>query len=135
VDAFVAEVAPHLAAELADHRSREWRRNSVADTLARGRAWRFESVPVREVLVVRAERALYELFARHGYRLREIVQDPGLLTEPAYGDHLAGEDVAYPILLALRRDGYSHVFDGVHRAVQLVRNGETTLDLCVGELP
>ena len=135
VDAFVAELVPHLAAELADHCSRDWRRNSVADKLARGRAWRFESVPVREVLVVQAERALYGLFARHGYRLREIVQDPGLLTEPAYGDHAAGEDVAYPILLALRRDGHSHVFDGVHRAVQLVRNGETTLDLCVGELP
>jgi hypothetical protein len=103
VDAFVAELVPHLAAELADHCSRDWRRNSVADKLARGRAWRFESVPVREVLVVRAERALYGLFARHGYRLREIVQDPGLLTEPAYGDHAAGEDVAYPILLALRR--------------------------------
>lgn len=135
VDAFVAELTPDLAAELADRCSRDWRRNPVADKLARGRGWRFESVPVREVFVVRAERALYGLFARHGYRLWEIVQDPVLLTEHAYGDHVAGEDVAYPTLLALRGDGHYHVFDGVHRAVQLVRNGQTTLDLCVGELP
>jgi len=134
VDGYVAELAPHLAAELADRCSRDWRRNSVADKLARGRAWRFESVPDRQVLVVQAERALYGLFTRHGYRLWEIVQDPELLTEPAYGDHAAGEDVDYPILLALRLDGHYLVFDGVHRAVQLVRNGETTLALCVGEL-
>ena len=65
---------------------------------------------------------------------REGAQDPALLTEPAYGDHVAGEDVPYPILLALRRDGHYLVFDGVQRAVQLIRNGETTLGLCVGEL-
>jgi hypothetical protein len=56
-------------------------------------------------------------------------RNPELLTEPAYGDHAAGEDVDHPILLALRRDGHYLVFDGVHRAVQLVRNGETTLGL------
>jgi hypothetical protein len=75
VDAHVEQLAPHLAAELADRCSRDWRRNSVADRLARGRAWRLESVPVREVLVVQAERALYELFTRHGHRLWEIVQE------------------------------------------------------------
>lgn len=76
VDACVAELAPHLAAELADHCSRDWRWNSVADKLARGRGWRVESVPIREVLVVRVERALYGLFARHGHRLWGIANDP-----------------------------------------------------------
>lgn len=78
---------------------------------------------------------LVPVFAHHEYRLREIAQDPEPLMEPAYGDHAAAEDVAYPILLASGRDGHDLVYDGVHRAVQLVRNVETTLHLCAGELP
>lgn len=133
VDAFVENVSPADARELGEICSR-WRDNSVADKIERaGRAhWTIRTVPTDDVEVDQAESTavLSAAFALHDYRLVPIARDTVVLAQPPYSEHQTGELVAQRVLLAIAHPERLRIFDGIHRAIQLVRNGERQLEIC-----
>jgi hypothetical protein len=114
----------------------QWRRNGVADILARSRLSKFTNVPPEQILLRPAETELRERFQSLGWRLVAIAADPLVLASDPYRNHAPGEMVAFPTCLAEPVPGavgeYSMI-DGMHRALQLVRNGEPAIPLCVVE--
>lgn len=69
-----------------------------------------------------------------GYRLNAIATDSRVLMDPAYRDHNVGEPVKFPVCLARfepRQPGFYRVVDGRYRSIQVVRNGEREIPLCV----
>ena len=111
-----------------------WRGNNIAADLSLGQDVEVVEVPVAQILLRTAEPRLGSLFDGHGDRLSAIAADPALLTEPEYRNHVPGDPVAMPICLATpdaTEPGAFRVIDGMHRAIQLVRNGQATIRLCV----
>jgi hypothetical protein len=111
-----------------------WRRNGVAQKL---RTWRMvESLdaPVEAIQLREAESDLRQRFAQLGFELVAIANDPVVLAADAYCGHMPGDPVGFPRCLATREPGGRYrILDGMHRAIQLVRNGERTVPLCVGD--
>lgn len=113
-----------------------WRRNGVASKLAAARRATLETVPIEQLLLGGAE-SKFEyrlLWARNGQRLVAIAADPELGMLPPYRDWLPNQAVEITRCLvepdSFDSDAYK-VIDGIHRAIQLVWNGATALDLCV----
>ena len=108
----------------------KWRNNGVYRRLTCAAQWVITEVPAESVDVQRAEPCLGEIFRRHNWKLIEIAHDEDLLNKEPYCLYEVGKPVAYPVLLALQKGDRFRVFDGIHRAIQLIRNGETVLRLC-----
>lgn len=109
------------------------RRNDVAVRLAEPGRWEIIRAPAADVEIAQAEPALADIWRRHGYRLSAIARDPDVLSSHPYSQRQANIRPAYDVLLASRHGASYRVFDGVHRAIQLVRNGELALTMCVPE--
>lgn len=110
-----------------------WRNNDIVAKL-RGHRVDFVKVPVGDVFLSQAEDWLGADFRRLAYRLTAIAADPVVLAAPAYRDRADHERIDYPWCLARPHPvvpGAFKVFDGMHRAIQMVRNGEATIPLCV----
>jgi hypothetical protein len=59
---------------------------------------------------------------------------PTLLGAKEYRDQQRSEAITFRTCLATRESGPGErfrIFDGMHRAIQMVRNEETTIPLCV----
>lgn len=110
------------------------RRNDVAARLAEAERWEMVRTPADDVEIAQAEPSLADLWRLHGYRLSAIARDPDVLSSRPYSERRANGRPAYDVLLASRRGDRYRIFDGVHRAIQLVRNGEQALTLCVPEV-
>ena len=130
VDAVVAAMSlPELIA-VADACSR-WRGNGVADRL-RGHGSYMADVPVGSVYLRPAEGWVTPVFAANGWRLVEIARDPRVLAGEPYRGLEPGRRVEFATLLADEQgSGLFRLIDGMHRAIQLVRNGEQIVRLCV----
>lgn len=108
-----------------------WRNNGVSGRI-RGRATSWATTPIDVVYLGAAEQDLAPLFAENGWRLRDIARDPRVLREPPYSQHSATTVVAFATLLAEPLPGGEYLLvDGMHRAIQLVRNGKASIHLCV----
>jgi hypothetical protein len=129
VDGFVDGLRDSEAVLLTEACGR-WRNNGVADAL-RGRVADLVDVPTGDVYLRCAEPWYACVFERHHFRLVEIASDSDLLAGEPYSDHKPGDEVEMPICIAepLPGGGY-RLFDGMHRAIQLARNGEPTIPLC-----
>jgi hypothetical protein len=108
---------------------KEWRKNEVFKKLTECNRWRRIEINVRDVYVQQAEPHLAEYFEQNDCKLSEIAADQELMSKEPYSRHKPGENVAYPVLLAHQKGSRIVVFDGVHRAIQLARNGEMTVQL------
>lgn len=94
-------------------------------------SWSIRSVPLDELEVDQAEPTaeLARAFAQHQYRLVDIASDPFILGQPPYCEHQPGEQVGLPIALAIPHPVRLRIFDGIHRAIQLARNGQSEIDV------
>jgi hypothetical protein len=111
-----------------------WRNNSVSSDLKRSQTAVLEGVAVGLIRLNDAEALLHDAFVRNGRLLTRIASDPEVLADPNFAKHSPGEPVNLPICLAKpdpEAPGKFRVIDGVHRAIQLVRNGESSILLCV----
>jgi hypothetical protein len=127
---FVGRLTDHHLCEVTRCCDYNWRNNGVYKRLTCAAQWVITEVPAEFVDVQQAERCLGEIFRRHNWKLIEIAHDEDLLNKKPYCLYEAGKPVAYPVLLALQKGNRFRVFDGIHRAIQLIRNGETVLRLC-----
>lgn len=137
VDAFVEGLGDDALIQLTRCCS-IWRNNSVARELLPAQSVELLDVPVAQILLRVAERDLEPYFARNGYRLTSIARDLGLLAAPPYRDQGPGEVVRFARCLAKRETetpDHFRIFDGMHRAIQLVRNGDPRIPLCVVSEP
>jgi hypothetical protein len=131
VDEFVARLSRNDARQLTEICSR-WRNNSVADKIAAAGdvRWSIQAVPAMELEVDQAEPALGSAFTAHDYRLVDIARDSFILSQPPYSEHQVSDRVEFPLTLAVPHPVRLRIFDGIHRAIQLVRNGETQIEVC-----
>jgi len=111
-----------------------WRENGVAPHLARARQVEYVRVPTAAILVREAEQGLVPAFRRNSFWLTAVAIDPEVLSSEPYRSCTDHEEVDLRICIARRepgRPGEYRLIDGVHRAIQLYRNGEREIDLCV----
>lgn len=133
VDAYVDALADLELAKLTECCG-SWRNNGIARKLSRRQTPRYIDAPVENVLLNQAEPWLGPVFRQHGDRLAAIAQDQRVLGADAYAGHQPGEEVRYRLCLANpvpNIEGIYRVFDGMHRAIQMVRNGDAQIPLCV----
>jgi hypothetical protein len=136
VDAFVAGVEDQALIDLTGCCGL-WRRNRIAENLTRWQSTHFIDVPIENVLLKRAEKVLWPVFD-HLEALIAIGVDDEVLAYPVYAARSPGEQIDYKWCLARPepgRQGIYRIFDGMHRAIQMLRNGETHIPLCVVEDP
>jgi len=115
-----------------------WRNNGIAEKLSPQQTPWFIDVPVENIQLNQAERYLGPLFRRHDGWLAAIAVDPVVLRHHAYSGHEPGETVNFRCCLAYPvpdNEGIYRVFDGVHRAIQMVRNRDTRIPICAVEPP
>jgi hypothetical protein len=110
-----------------------WRDNGILGKLSQGTEWTVEEVPIAIVDLQQAEPQLGPVFAKNDFRLTAIASDPEVLRSEPYCLRVPGQAVDYPVLLGVRSGGRFRVFDGMHRAIQLVRNGERVVKICASE--
>jgi hypothetical protein len=111
-----------------------WRGNGIAGKLSRRQIPTCIEVRVGDVLLNQAEPWLGHVFRQHDGRLAAIAQDQRVLGADAYSRHRPGEEISYRVCLAnpvRNAEGTYRVFDGMHRAIQMVRNGDAQIPLCV----
>jgi hypothetical protein len=111
-----------------------WRDNGIAAKLHHGQTVTFVDVPVEAVLLNQAEGYLAAVFKANGDQLIRIARDPIVLGAKAYCDRQPGEVIAFRWCLANREPGPGdlyRVFDGMHRAIQMIRNEDKAIPLCV----
>ena len=130
VDGFVAGLADPLLVELVQFCG-QWRGNDIATRLSPLQRHHETSVEAGGILLSPAEVELVHLFERNDWRLTAIATDPAVLASWPYHNYRRGEPVAFPVCLATAEDARFRIFDGMHRAIQLVRNGEQAIPLCV----
>jgi hypothetical protein len=134
VDELVARLQPETLDALSKCCSNEWRANpDLYEQLTSSDTWTEKNVDVESILLKQAEPRLGQLFAELGYRLTAIAADRRVLSSHPYCLRTPGELVDYPICLAKRSSGTFRVFDGIHRAIQLVRNGQGQIPLCFSD--
>jgi hypothetical protein len=130
VVAFVGSLSDDSLVSLVEACDARWRRNGVSATLRLGSGWAIRSVDIGSVDVQQAEPSLGDFFRSHRSRLVDIAADARLLEHCPYSGWTKGEAVPYPVVLGLNRGGRMRLFDGIHRAIQLAINGETTVQVC-----
>jgi len=132
-DSFVLDLRDEVLVRLTNCLSL-WRNNNVRHELSRSQAAQFEEIKVELIRLNDAEPALHQAFERNGRELARIAIDPEILANANYSRHQPGERVELPICLA-KPDPDSpmkfRVIDGVHRSIQLFRNGHAQVTLCV----
>lgn len=106
---------------------RDWRKNGVFDKLSSCDVWDRVHAAVQLVDVQQAEPRLAHLFRRNDFHLVRVACDPELWTNKPYCDWEPGREVAFKTCLARSSSARYTLFDGVHRAIQMVRNGERTI--------
>ena len=126
-----------LSSELLDGLAKccsAWRKNpNLYTQLTSSNEWVLEDVEIESINLEQAEPCLAWLFAELGYSLTAIATDRRVLSSRPYCDSAPGDPVDYPICLAKRYSSTYVVFDGIHRAIQLVRNGQRRIPLCFSD--
>jgi hypothetical protein len=133
VNRYVETLTHEEAVELTECCGR-WRRNGIAERLATLQETQYVSVPVASILLRPAERDLAHIFERNRWRLPAIASDAELMSAEPYRSCRAGQPVDFAVCLAepsASAPGMFRMIDGMHRAIQLFRNGEPHITLCV----
>lgn len=109
-----------------------YRGGGVGGRIARHRQWTMlRGVAVEKILLSPSEFWLHALFFRNGHRLVSIAADKQLWQAAPYSSWSPGRRIEWPICLAERMPGEQfRIIDGTHRSLQMMLNGEKTIDLC-----
>jgi len=130
-DDYVQGLSDHELVELVDC-CEAWRGNGVAAKLRGGRLRGVSEVPISAILLRQAEPELGLAFARLGWRLDAIARAPEVLETDPYRRHDPLEPVIFRTCLSDPADGgFYRLFDGMHRAIQMARNGERAISVAV----
>lgn len=129
VNRFVQQLDSKLVERLTEACS-SWRKNDVFSKLKAFSEWNEVQVAIDLIKVQQAEPDLAHLFKKNEFRLDIIARDQEILAAEPYRHYAAGNQVAFPICLALKSNEAYQVFDGIHRAIQLARNGHKNIDIC-----
>ncbi len=109
-----------------------WRNNDVYSKLSRfdEKEWLTEKVEINSIFIQDAEGTLKSLFNKHNHKLVDIVNDGELWMNEPYRSW-SNHEIKYPVLLAMKfnEDRYK-IFDGIHRAIWMVKTGYSQLCLC-----
>lgn len=109
----------------------QWRENGAAHKLDKFQDWRDEEIEIGSIFVYPAEECLNTFFAENDFSLLRIVADQRIMSSKPYYTYTPGSKVDFKTLLAIKKGNTNyHIFDGVHRAIQLAVNGEEVLYLC-----
>lgn len=111
-----------------------WRGNALARKLAAASSAALFSAPIDRLLVAPAEQEYEYLFARNGWSLVGIAADPELRTLTPYSAFVRGAPVTEARCISeadSRGPDRYRIIDGIHRAIQLVWNDASAIDLCV----
>lgn len=130
VDAFVLGLSDPKLVELTRHCD-TWRNNGVSKYLSPHQHTEFVNAPIENVLLRPAEGFLRGPFEQLGWSLSAIAGDQEVLQARPYVGEQPSQPVAFATCLAEPRGQNYRLIDGMHRAIQLVRNGETEIRLCV----
>ena len=130
VDAFVQSLNGFQLKTLTQSCDIDWRKNGVFDNLSRHSSWLERSIPIGLVDVQQAEPRLAYIFERHNFRLMEIVSDPELWSQEPYADWNLNGSVQFLVCLGRLKSGRYKLFDGIHRAILLCRQGARNLEIC-----
>jgi hypothetical protein len=108
------------------------RQNGVYRKILNHDSWYLvPGVDLDKISVSPAESWNIELFERKCFKVVSIARDSELWKVKPYSGWNAGRQVEFRTCLAVGFSrGRYRIFDGIHRAIQLVRNGETTVDIC-----
>ena len=88
-------------------------------------------VDMRNVSLSPAEAEVNAIFERSCHKVLLVASDPELWTVKPYSEWEPRTQVEYKTCLATRFSrGRFQLIDGTHRALQMAKNGETTIDLC-----
>ncbi len=114
--------------------SKEWRRNPIYDKLTRYFIWEEKEIPIDIIYVQQAEPippSLVNIFKKHNFKLLGITNDSELWEyKPYNSDFSKGRKVEFPLCLAEKIDESKYIiFDGIHRAIQMARNGQQYINL------
>jgi len=131
VDEWVDAQDDGILSDLTEAIDSQWRHNGVAKKIERHGKWKHIECPIEEVRARQAERPYANIFERNEFLLIRLVEDAQLGSLPPYCCYTVGASVAHKTLLAKSDGDYWRIIDGVHRAYQLVLNGEQKLSLCV----
>jgi len=132
VNALIESLSDSCVLELTKFCDR-WRNNGVFKKLVAADTWLEVDAPTSEILLQQAEPELAHIFQRNEFELLKIVADPELLAHEPYRSRKPGETVSFSTCLAKSSKGRCRIFDGMHRAIQLARNGCGTISLCYSE--
>lgn len=127
VDRFVARLGEDELTSLTKTCDHDWRKNHVYDKLVKARTWQEAEIPIDSIDVQQAEWELGSLFERNGFRLSRVIADPALATFEPYKSSHVGSVVEFPICMAIQVNRRYRLFDGIHRAIQMARNGSQTI--------
>jgi len=130
VNGFVEHLADTCLMELTKLYDDCWRTNGVFKKLSESEKWLEVDAPTSQILLQPAESELAYIFQRNEFELLKIVADPELLEHEPYRSRRPGEIVSFSTCLAKSSAGRYRIFDGMHRAIQLARNGSETIRLC-----
>ncbi len=129
VDAFVANLTADQLMSLTKACDQDWRKNHVFDELNKARDWQRADIPIESIDVQQAETTLALLFERNNFQLSRLVADPELGQHDPYKSSAVGKLVEFPICLALRINDRYQLFDGIHRGIQMARNGKKMIQV------
>jgi hypothetical protein len=130
VDAFVAELPDDLLRALTKACDQDWRRNGIFNKLSRYNSWMESSVSVDAVMLQQAEPRLAYIFERHQFRLTSIVGDEELWIHEPYANWDVHAPIYFRTCLGSFESGWYRLFDGIHRAILLSRQGAQRIDIC-----
>jgi hypothetical protein len=131
VDELVARLSPQLVKTLSKRCGDDWRANpDLYHQLTSSDAWLEQEIEIKSIYLKQAEPDLRDVFAGLDYHLPAIATDAHVLSSIPYCYASPGDPVAYPVCLAKGSLGTYRIFDGMHRAIQLVRNGQQKIRIC-----
>jgi hypothetical protein len=130
VDQFVKSLSGESQKKLAETCSILWRDNDAYSKLTSSTKWSLNEVAIEAIRLQPAEPCLHPVFLELDFHLPRIATDPRILSHQAYASHKPGHPVDFATCLAKRHQHTYRLFDGMHRAIQLVRNGKDRIPLC-----
>jgi len=123
VDSFVNSLSDKHLKNLTESCDRDCRKNGVFTILSRHRDWRLCDAPVDMLDVKQAEPALAYIFQRNEFHLRRIAEDNELWTKPPYVRWDLKAKIPFPTCLGQFKLGRWQLFDGIHRAILVAKQG------------
>lgn len=130
VNDLVDGLSDNVLREITRHIDENWRRNGVFKKLSTTDKWFESEVEVSRVLLQQAEPRLKDMWRECNYELMKVATHLQVLAAEPYCAKDRGKPVAFRVCLAKRVGDRYCIFDGVHRAIQLFRNGENAIPLC-----